>query len=121
ANAAVWPDYFAHKPEGRYSKGWHYIDAKDDPPTECGVQFERDCKEEEGCVVAAIVNMVSSRYTIPSSGNANLNFLRRRSSLPPRTFPTHQTDPSSSPSASSSTSLAISISLFTPKILIEEE
>ncbi|RPA85611.1 phospholipase C/P1 nuclease [Ascobolus immersus RN42] len=68
ANAAVWPDYFAHKPEGRYSKGWHYIDAKDDPPTECGVEFERDCKEEEGCVVAAIVNM-TEQLTPPNVPN----------------------------------------------------
>lgn len=57
ARAAVWPDYFGHTPAGRYSKAWHYIDARDDPPHHCGVQFDRDCAGLEGCVVAAIANM----------------------------------------------------------------
>lgn len=68
ANAAVWPDYFSHKPEGRYSKGWHYIDAKDHPPTECGVVFDRDCDGEDGCVVAAIANM-TEQLTPPNVPN----------------------------------------------------
>lgn len=40
---------------GRFSKDFHFIDAKDEPPTYCGVDFERDCKED-GCVVSAIKN-----------------------------------------------------------------
>ncbi|KAK8122510.1 hypothetical protein PG984_011180 [Apiospora sp. TS-2023a] len=39
----------------RFSKDFHFIDAKDEPPTYCGVDFERDCKEA-GCVVSAIKN-----------------------------------------------------------------
>lgn len=34
------------------------IDAQDDPPRSCGVNFQRDCIPKEGCVVSAIANMV---------------------------------------------------------------
>lgn len=45
--------------------GW--VDAQDDPPRSCGVNFRRDCIPKEGCVVSAITNMVrlpppQSRY-----------------------------------------------------------
>lgn len=33
----------------------HYIDAWDDPPTSCNVDYERDCPEE-GCSISAIAN-----------------------------------------------------------------
>lgn len=36
--------------------GW--VDAQDDPPRSCGVNFRRDCIPKEGCVVSAITNMV---------------------------------------------------------------
>jgi hypothetical protein len=35
---------------------FHYIDAEDDPPNSCNVDFERDCHAEEGCIVSAIAN-----------------------------------------------------------------
>jgi hypothetical protein len=34
----------------------HYIDAEDDPPNSCNVDYERDCSAEEGCIVSAIAN-----------------------------------------------------------------
>ncbi|KAF8472699.1 phospholipase C/P1 nuclease domain-containing protein [Kalaharituber pfeilii] len=61
-NAAIWPDYFSHTPEGRWSGPLHYIDAHDDPEGGvCGVDLERDCgsregKEEGWCVVGGVVN-----------------------------------------------------------------
>ncbi|EWC45905.1 hypothetical protein DRE_04912 [Drechslerella stenobrocha 248] len=61
-DAAVWADRYAHVPLGRYSKGWHYIDARDEPPTSCGIQYNRDCGDDGGkggCVVSALVNMTS--------------------------------------------------------------
>ncbi|KAF3133237.1 hypothetical protein TWF569_010681 [Orbilia oligospora] len=42
-DAAVWADRYAHIPLGRYSKTWHYIDAQDDPPRVCEVNYNRDC------------------------------------------------------------------------------
>ncbi|KAK6347590.1 hypothetical protein TWF718_005428 [Orbilia javanica] len=57
-DAAVWADRYAHIPLGRYSKTWHYIDAKDDPPRSCGVMYSRDCGGS-GCIVSALVNMTA--------------------------------------------------------------
>ncbi|KAK6334345.1 hypothetical protein TWF730_003559 [Orbilia blumenaviensis] len=58
-DAAVWADRYAHIPLGRYSKTWHYIDAQDDPPRSCGIDYKRDCGAAagEGCIVSALVNM----------------------------------------------------------------
>src|SRR4051812_42283397 len=54
-SASTWADRYAHVPLGRYSAPWHYIDAKDNPPTSCGVQYSRDCHDNQGCIVSAIV------------------------------------------------------------------
>ncbi|KAL7269489.1 hypothetical protein RUND412_007852 [Rhizina undulata] len=54
--AATWADAYSHTANGRYSAPWHYIDAKDDPPRYCGVQYKRDCKSEAGCIISALVN-----------------------------------------------------------------
>jgi len=59
-SASTWADRYAHVPLGRYSAPWHYIDAMDSPPSQCGINYSRDCHGEEGCIVAAIVNMVLS-------------------------------------------------------------
>ncbi|KAK6495237.1 hypothetical protein TWF481_003263 [Arthrobotrys musiformis] len=59
-DAAVWADRYAHIPLGRYSKTWHYIDAQDDPPNVCEVNYKRDCGGEgTGCIVSALVNMTA--------------------------------------------------------------
>ncbi|KAF3903420.1 hypothetical protein ABW21_db0207230 [Orbilia brochopaga] len=61
-DAAVWADRYAHVPFGRYSKGWHYIDARDEPPAWCGIQYDRDCGDDGGqggCIVSALVNMTA--------------------------------------------------------------
>lgn len=55
ANIATWADGYRYTAEGKFSAGFHYIDAKDNPPETCNVDFERDCSEE-GCVVSAIAN-----------------------------------------------------------------
>jgi hypothetical protein len=44
---------------GRFTSDFHFIDAKDDPPRYCGVDFERDCKKDRGCVVSALHNYTS--------------------------------------------------------------
>ncbi|KAI0835394.1 S1/P1 nuclease [Hypoxylon sp. FL0890] len=58
AGVATWADSIRYTKWGRFSKNFHFIDAKDTPPTYCGVDFERDCKEE-GCVVSSIQNYTS--------------------------------------------------------------
>ncbi|KAG8891728.1 hypothetical protein FRC00_013196, partial [Tulasnella sp. 408] len=55
-DVATWPDEFSHSPEGKWTKEFHFIDAKDDPPFHCGVDFSRDCHGPGGCVVTAIAN-----------------------------------------------------------------
>lgn len=67
SDAALWADIIRHTPLGAGTAGWHYIDAKDDPPRKCAVKFSRDCKADEGCVVSAITNMVSQLSHSPSS------------------------------------------------------
>ncbi|KAI1818620.1 putative nuclease S1 precursor [Poronia punctata] len=58
AGVATWADSIRYTKWGRFSKNFHFIDAKDDPPTYCGVDFERDCKVD-GCVVSSIQNYTS--------------------------------------------------------------
>lgn len=73
ANIATWADSYRYTDEGAFSSGFvqslsatmnaitdlssfHYIDAEDDPPNSCNVDYERDCSSEEGCIVSAIAN-----------------------------------------------------------------
>jgi len=58
ANVATWADSFRYTSAGRYSAPYHFIDAEDDPPKSCNVDYERDCGSG-GCVVSAITNYVS--------------------------------------------------------------
>lgn len=58
AGVATWADSIRYTRWGRFSRNFHFIDAKDTPPTYCGVDFERDCKED-GCVVSSIQNYTS--------------------------------------------------------------
>lgn len=55
ANIATWADSYRYTAEGEFSAAFHYIDANDDPPNSCNVDYERDCSNE-GCVVSAIAN-----------------------------------------------------------------
>lgn len=56
SEAALYPDKVAHIPGFEYSRPWHYIDAKDNPPHECKINMTRDCAVSTGCVVSAIAN-----------------------------------------------------------------
>ncbi|CAJ2504367.1 Uu.00g117610.m01.CDS01 [Anthostomella pinea] len=55
AGVATWADSIRYTRWGRFSKDFHFIDAKDAPPSYCGVDFDRDCKAD-GCVVSAMAN-----------------------------------------------------------------
>lgn len=55
ANIASWADQYRLTDAGKWSAPLHYIDALDDPPTSCNVDYERDCSDE-GCSISAIAN-----------------------------------------------------------------
>lgn len=74
ANVATWADSYRYTDEGAFSSPLHYIDALDNPPTSCDVDFERDCPEE-GCIVSAIANY-TARIT-----STNLTFSERQKAL----------------------------------------
>ncbi|KAK0721824.1 phospholipase C/P1 nuclease domain-containing protein [Lasiosphaeria miniovina] len=52
---ASWADSYRYEPGGGFSSAFHYIDALDNPPYTCDVDFDRDCTAE-GCIVSAIMN-----------------------------------------------------------------
>lgn len=52
--AASWADTVS-RTTAKYSYGWHWISAKDNPPDDCGLFYHRDC-QEGGCVVQQIHN-----------------------------------------------------------------
>ncbi|KAK3310847.1 phospholipase C/P1 nuclease domain-containing protein, partial [Chaetomium strumarium] len=56
AGVATWADSVRYTKWGRFTSDFHFIDAKDDPPSYCGVDFDRDCKKDRGCVVSALAN-----------------------------------------------------------------
>lgn len=56
SEAALFPDKIAHIPAFAYTRPWHYIDAADNPPHQCGINITRDCPLSDGCVVSAIAN-----------------------------------------------------------------
>jgi S1/P1 Nuclease len=70
SEAALWPDKVRHMPIFSYTAGWHYIDAQDDPPHQCGVNIKRDCDRKAGCIVSAIVNQ-TARIMRPESSRAD--------------------------------------------------
>jgi hypothetical protein len=55
ASISTWADSYRRTAEGAFSAPFHYIDALDNPPESCDVDYERDCSEV-GCVVSAIAN-----------------------------------------------------------------
>ncbi|OCK98191.1 S1/P1 nuclease [Cenococcum geophilum 1.58] len=58
ANVATWADTYRYTAEGSFSAPYHFIDAEDNPPTSCNVDYNRDCGAD-GCVVSAIQNYTS--------------------------------------------------------------
>lgn len=55
ANIASWADDYRETTAGSWSSSLHFIDAEDDPPTSCNVDYDRDCGST-GCSVSAVVN-----------------------------------------------------------------
>lgn len=55
ASIASWADDFRETKAGAFSAPYHFIDAEDNPPTTCDVNFSRDCGTA-GCSISAIAN-----------------------------------------------------------------
>ncbi|KAJ7506518.1 S1/P1 nuclease-domain-containing protein [Mycena galericulata] len=55
ANIASWADDYRETTAGAWSAPFHFIDAEDNPPTACNVDYERDCGAT-GCSVSALAN-----------------------------------------------------------------
>lgn len=58
ANVATWADDYRYTSEGSYSAPYHFIDAEDNPPSSCNVDYNRDCGST-GCSISALANYVS--------------------------------------------------------------
>ncbi|KAF7331284.1 Nuclease PA3 [Mycena kentingensis (nom. inval.)] len=55
ASIASFADTYRATSAGAWSSPLHFIDAQDNPPSSCSVDFNRDCTSA-GCVVSAIAN-----------------------------------------------------------------
>lgn len=53
-DVAAWADEWSHKKDGVFSKMFHFIEARDDPPLECNVNLDRDCDQSRGCIITAM-------------------------------------------------------------------
>ncbi|KAJ6562481.1 putative nuclease PA3 [Mycena capillaripes] len=77
ASIASFADQFRATAAGAWSAPLHFIDAEDNPPTTCNVNFTRDCGST-GCVVSAIANYTQragdGRLTVANTAEA-LKFL----------------------------------------------
>lgn len=55
ANIASWADDYRSTTAGKFSAPFHFIDAEDNPPSSCNVDYTRDCGAS-GCSISAIAN-----------------------------------------------------------------
>lgn len=75
ATVSTWADSYRTTTAGKFSAPFHYIDAQDNPPSSCGVDYDRDCGSG-GCVVSAINNYVSAESS-PKKERGDLCWIRR--------------------------------------------
>ncbi|KAL7793774.1 S1/P1 nuclease domain-containing protein [Trichoderma ceciliae] len=55
ASIASWADTYRSTTAGKFSAPFHFIDAEDNPPSSCNVDYERDCGSA-GCSISAVAN-----------------------------------------------------------------
>ncbi|KAJ5988439.1 hypothetical protein N7481_003649 [Penicillium waksmanii] len=55
AGIASWADQYRLTSAGKWSAPLHFIDAEDDPPSSCNVDYDRDCGSS-GCSISAVAN-----------------------------------------------------------------
>ncbi|KAG4263745.1 hypothetical protein FPRO03_09021 [Fusarium proliferatum] len=77
ARIASWADTYRTTAAGKWSAPLHFIDAEDSPPTNCNVDYDRDCGSS-GCSISAVANYTQrvgdSRLTKANKAEA-LKFL----------------------------------------------
>ncbi|KAF2269168.1 S1/P1 nuclease [Lojkania enalia] len=56
-SAAIWADTYKLFPWGRKTASWHFVDAQDEPPNACSVDYHRDCQPNRTCIITAIIDM----------------------------------------------------------------
>ncbi|KAF8849593.1 S1/P1 nuclease [Acephala macrosclerotiorum] len=59
SDAATWADTI--KRQRPQTKEWHYIDAQDSPPKQCGLHYPKDCTDQgkDGCIITAITDQTA--------------------------------------------------------------
>lgn len=72
SDGSVWADSHSVQAKMPFSKPWHYIDAKDNPPETCEINYNSDCDPDKRCVVSAIANLVRLSVSCFSKTSANL-------------------------------------------------
>lgn len=75
ANVATWADSYRYTAAGKYSAPYHFIDAEDNPPKSCSVDYNRDCGAA-GCSVSAIANY-TQRVQSSSLSATQVNYALR--------------------------------------------
>ncbi|KXJ85229.1 putative nuclease PA3 [Microdochium bolleyi] len=55
AKVASWADTYRTTAAGKWSAPLHFIDAEDSPPTNCNIDYARDCGAA-GCSISAVAN-----------------------------------------------------------------
>lgn len=55
ASIASWADDYRETSAGSWSAPFHFIDAQDNPPSSCNVDYSRDCGST-GCSISALAN-----------------------------------------------------------------
>lgn len=76
ASVAAYADSYRATTAGKFSAPFHFVDARDSPPSSCGVDFDRDCGAD-GCVISAIANYVCLSVT-DLIGEEDIEGRRRR-------------------------------------------
>lgn len=77
ASVASWADTYRSTAAGRWSAPLHFIDAEDNPPSSCNVDYNRDCGNT-GCSLSAIANYtqrVSDKRLSKANNAEALKFL----------------------------------------------
>lgn len=78
ASVAAYADSYRTTTAGKFSAPFHYVDARDNPPSSCGVDFDRDCGAD-GCVISAIANYVCCIDRLSASRRTSGLWLKRHS------------------------------------------
>ena len=76
ANVSTWADEYKYTSEGSFSQAFHYIDAEDNPPASCNVDFDRDCGDA-GCSVSAIANYTQRVQATGNLSDTEVNYALR--------------------------------------------